>query len=88
MRTTVDVDPDLLERLRVDAARRRMSFKDLLNAVIRAGLGAPAVQRPPPYRPPVFHMGQVREGVDIDRALAAADALEDREVRDELSRRR
>lgn len=32
MRTTIDLDPDLLERLRVEAARRRLPFKELLNA--------------------------------------------------------
>jgi len=87
MRTTVDVDPDLLEKLRVEAARRRVSFKELLNAAIRNGLKSTGRGKTP-YELPTFRMGAVREGVDLDRALAVADALEDGEVAAELGRRK
>ena len=88
MRTTVDVDPDLLERLRVEAARRRVSFKQLLNSAIRNGLAAPDTRRPKPYAMPAFHLGAVREGLNPDKALSVADALETREISAKLERRK
>jgi hypothetical protein len=75
MRTTVDLDADLLERLRVESARRRTSFKQLLNMAIRNGLAAPETRRAP-YAMPKFHLGRVREGVNLDRALDLADRPE------------
>jgi hypothetical protein len=88
MRTTVDLDPDLLERLRVESARRRVSFKDLLNRALRAGLAAPEHRRPRPYAMPTFRLGRVREGVDLDRALDVAHHLEADEVARKLARRK
>ena len=88
MRTTVDLDPDLLERLRVESARRRVSFKDLLNRAIRAGLSSPDHRRPKPYALPVAKMGRVREGVDLDAALHVAERLEAAEVARKIDRRK
>jgi len=88
MRTTVDLDPDLLERLRVESARRRVSFKDLLNRAIRAGLSSPDHRRPKPYSLPVVKMGRVREGVDLDAALHVAERLEAAEVARKIDRRK
>lgn len=88
MRTTVDLDPDLLERLRVESARRGTSFKQLLNAAIRNGLAAPETRRPRPYSVPTFPLGQVREGVNLDKALYVADHLEASEITGKLERRK
>lgn len=88
MRTTVNLDSDLLEKLRVEAARRRVSFKDLLNSVIRSGLAAGGARRATTYTLPSFSMGAVREGIDLDKALRVADELEAEEVRMELERRK
>lgn len=88
MRTTVDLDSDLLERLRVESARRRLSFKELLNAAIRTGLAAPETRRPRPYTLPTFRLGAVREGVNLDKGLAVADALEAAEIAGKLTRRK
>ena len=88
MRTTVDVDPDLLERLRVEAARRRMSFNKLLNSAIRNGLAAPGTRRTKPYAMPAFRLGAVHDGLNPDKALAVADALESREISAKLERRK
>ncbi|MGQ0647966.1 MAG: hypothetical protein ACT4P7_10370 [Gemmatimonadaceae bacterium] len=86
MRTTVDLDPDLLERLRLEAARRRVSFKELLNAVIRGGLAVTAPRRQAPYTLPSVRMGAVREGIDLDKALRIADEIESHEVIQEVTR--
>lgn len=88
MRTTVDLDPDLLERLRVESARRRTSFKQLLNTAIRNGLAAPETRRPRAYSMPTFPLGRVREGVNLDKALHVADDLEALEIAGKLERRK
>jgi hypothetical protein len=88
MRTTIDIDADLLERLRLESARRRVSFKQLLNTALRNGLAAPDTRRPKPYVMPTFRMGTVREGVDLDRALAVADELSAAEVAAKIERRK
>jgi hypothetical protein len=41
----VTLDPDIAARLRQVARQRGISFKKALNAVLRAGLGAPGVSR-------------------------------------------
>ena len=88
MRTTVDLDPDLIERLRVESARRGTSFKQLLNAAIRNGLAAPETRRPRAYTMPTFRLGAVREGVRLDKALKLTDHLEEAEVAAKLERRK
>lgn len=78
MRTTVTLDPDVAEMLKVAARRSDRPFKAVINDAIRAGL---ALERgePRPYRVPARDM-KLRPGVDLTRALALADALEDEEV--------
>lgn len=77
MRTTVDLDPDLLKRLRAEAHRRRIPFKALLNRALRRGLeGAPRA-RAKPLPLATFAMGKPLRS--LDKALALADTLEDEE---------
>jgi hypothetical protein len=80
MRTTVDIEAPLLKRLRVEAKRRGVSFKDLLQGLIRRGLQVPANRAP--YRVPARAMG--KPAIRLDKALAIAAALEDEEVTREL----
>ncbi len=88
MRTTVDIDAELLRRLRQEASRRGVPFKHLLNAVLRQGLGGSgAVRRTRRYRCPSFSMGAPRRGVNLDKALGLAATLEDDEVAVEMDRR-
>jgi hypothetical protein len=79
MRTTVDIEPTLLKRLRDEAHRRGIPFKDMLTSVIRRGLED---RREPGrrFRTPTFAMGELRRGTDLRKALRIAEALED-EVR-------
>lgn len=86
MRTTVDIDPGLLKRLRAEAHRRGVSFKELLNRVLHRGLDERAGEPASPYRCPTFGMGTPAR--PIDRALALADTLEDDEITRELSLRK
>lgn len=79
MRTTVDLDADLLERLRDEAHRRGVPFKHLLNSLLRTSLehGPFEVE---PYQCPEFAMGEPRAGIDLDKALRVASTLEDEEI--------
>ena len=84
MRTTLTLDADL-HRLLVDAAHRAgRPFKQVLNDAVRAGLVAPAV-RAEPFTQPVFSLGRPR--VDLTKALALADDLEDQERVAKMERR-
>lgn len=87
MRTTVDIDLHLLKRLRAEAQRRGVSFKELLQGLLRRGLE----ERPANtgrYRCPTFAMGVPDRPVRLDKALALAAALEDDEVARELALRK
>lgn len=85
MRTTVDIDPALLERLRDEAHGEGISFRSMLNRTIRRGLDA-SVQRPEPYVCPTFSMGEPLR--PLDKALALADALAAEEIGRKLSQRK
>ncbi len=80
MRTTIDLDDALLQRLRDKAHREGVPFKALLHRVILRGLDdAPSV-RPKRYEPPSYSMGPIREGFDLVKARWIADDLEDEEI--------
>jgi hypothetical protein len=64
-------------RLRDEAHRQGVPFKELLNRAVRRGVEAPAAERDP-YRCPTFALGAPLR--PLDRALALADSLEDEEV--------
>ncbi len=85
MRTTVDIDQDVLTLLRDQAHRQGIPFKNLLNRLLRRGLDTPAPDLPP-YRCPEFAMGAPLR--PLDKALAVADALEEEERSRKLSLRR
>ena len=74
MRVTVDLAPDLVQRLRTVARVRHMSMKRLIEHALRRGLTAD----PEPVRTaravalPTFSMGEPRPGIDLDHALGLA----------------
>lgn len=85
MRTTVDLDPALLKRLRIEARQRGVTVKELLATLLRRGLD----DRPAPrkrYRMPRHALGIPR--IDPDKALHHAAALEDEEILRELALRK
>lgn len=71
------IDPDLAAKLRRIARERGISFKEALNTALRAGTGAPGTARP--YRLRARRLG-LRPGIDLDKALHLAAALEDEET--------
>jgi hypothetical protein len=60
------------------ARERGVSFKEALNTVLRSGLGPPAGAGRP-YRLRARRLG-LRPGVELDRALRLASAMEDEET--------
>jgi len=88
MRTTIDIDTHLLKRLRAEARRRGVPFKELLTGVLRRGLDEPPPARRTWYRCPTYAMGAPAGPNDLDKALAVAAALEDEEIARELTLRK
>ena len=78
MRTTIDLDPQLLKRLRDEAHRRGVPFKQLLAATLRRGLDETARPRAR-YRCPTFSLGS-SPGLALDSALRVAEGLSDAET--------
>lgn len=81
MRTTVTLDPDTDAIVRKLMRERKLTFKQALNAAIRAGTRAPS-DEPVQYTFPK-HMGVPR--VSLDKALQLAAQLEDEEIARKLA---
>jgi len=86
----MELDDDLVQELRDRLVREGGSLRKALNAALRRGLSGSSSQQPSArYRCPVAHMGvPVSPGIDLDKALALAGALEDAETAGELERRK
>jgi hypothetical protein len=74
MRTTLTLDDDVAAALTAEVRETGRTFKDVVNATLRAGL----YPSPPsePEQPVAHHLG-LRPGIDIVRARHLADELED-----------
>jgi hypothetical protein len=86
MRTTITLDEDTAAGLRRVMRERDITFKEAVNATLRAGLGT-AREAARPYAQPVFSLG-VRPGIDLDHALRLAAALDDEETVRKLRQRK
>lgn len=88
MRTTVDLDPALLKRLRIAARRRGVTVKELLAQLLERGLDEQAATgaRRARFRTPTFAMG--RPYADLTKALDVAAELDDEETLRKLSLRK
>lgn len=77
MRTTLTLDPDVAQLLEEEAARRRTSFKQVVNDAIRRGL-APSVTTRSARRYRVHpHKTTLRSGIDPVAFNRLVDELED-----------
>jgi hypothetical protein len=88
MRTTVRVDDEILEQLKVRAREENISLTRLINRTLQAGLRTAATHRPKrsTYRERTYALGAPR--ASMDKALAIAAALEDDEIVRELALRK
>ena len=80
MRTTIDLDDALLQRLRDAAHREGVPFKALLHRVILRGLDDAPSAPPKRYEPRSCNLGSVREAFEFVKARWIADNLEDEEI--------
>lgn len=77
MRTTLTLDEDVANDIRILMRDRSAGLKETVNEVLRRGLRASAVVEP--YESPLFASG-VRPGIDLDKAFSLAAELEDEEI--------
>ncbi len=78
MRTTLTLDPDLADKLKEEARRQGISFKEVVNSNLRRGLAAGDVPTSP-YKLRPRSM-RAKPGLDFDQARDLADRLEDEEI--------
>lgn len=76
MRSTVTLDEDIAQQIKILMAERGAGFKETINDLLRRGLQATSTSEP--YEAPTFRSG-VRQGVDLSKALSMAARLEDDE---------
>lgn len=77
MRTTVTLDEDVMQEIRQRMRERGDGFKTVLNELLRRGLQSSSDAEP--FETPTFALG-VRPGVNLDKALSLAAALDDEET--------
>jgi hypothetical protein len=87
MRTTVTLDPDVERILKTAMRERAVPFKRALNEAVRAGLSAGAKPRKRRFVQKTFAMGS-EQSFRWEKALAAADAIEDEELARKLALRK
>ena len=81
MRTTLTLDDQVAKALKTAAHRSGRPFKQVVNDTLRAGLAAKqSPGKPRPYRLKPVSLGGVFPGVNLEKALRLADALEDQEI--------
>ena len=82
MRTTVTLDPDTDAAVRRLMRERGLTFKEAVNAAIRAGIGG----RRRRFRTPTVDLGTPR--LPLDHALRLAAELEDEELARKIAARK
>lgn len=81
MRTTLTIEDRIARDLKQIAHRSGKPFKVVVNETLQAGLAVEQDRpRPKRYRLRPVALGSVRRGLDLDKALALADSLEDAEL--------
>jgi hypothetical protein len=74
----VTLEADVERQVRDLMRERGTGFKETINELLRRGLRAESVA-PGSYEIPVFD-AEIRPGIDLDKALALAAAMEDDEI--------
>ena len=81
MRTTLTIEDRIARELKEIAHRSGKPFKTVVNETLRAGLAErQKTGKAKRYRLRPASLGAVRPGVDLDKALAFADSIEDEEL--------
>jgi hypothetical protein len=86
MRTTLTLERDVADRLKMEIRRSGKAMKAVVNDALRRGLGLGGK----PARPPRFevrpHAFGLKPGIDLDRVNQLVDELESEETARKLSR--
>ena len=88
MRTTLTLDTDLAAALKTEVRRSGRPLRRIVNEALRAGLAAKRAPAPRRYRLKPVSLGGVLPGVDLDKALRLAEALEDEAIARKLEMRK
>jgi hypothetical protein len=88
VRTTLTLEDDLARALREEARRSGRPLKRIVNETLRVGLVARKAPRSRRYRLTPVSLGGVVPGVDLDKALRLAEALEDEAIARKLEMRK
>ena len=88
MRTTLTLDDDLAALLRQQAATLGVSFKEIVNRALRAGLSREMAPHDVPVPKTIPHSFGFRPGVDLDKLNQFADELEAEAAVESLARTR
>jgi len=86
MRTTLTLDDDVEALLRRQAATLGVSFKEIVNRTLRAGLSREMVPRDVQVPRTISHSFGFRPGVDLDKLNQLADELEAEATAESLAR--
>lgn len=87
MRTTVQLDDDLLSQLRERAAAEKLSLTRCINQLLRRALDSPSSEQPRrTFRQETFRMGA--PAFELRKALSLATDFEDEEVLRKLALRK
>ena len=87
MRNTVTLDPDVRRILEEVMKDRGIPFKQALNEAVRAGLASGRPHRKRRFVQKTYSLG-AEQHFRWDKALAAADAIEDEELVRKLALRK
>ncbi|MXZ71992.1 MAG: CopG family transcriptional regulator [Acidobacteria bacterium] len=86
MRTTLTLDDDLAALLKQRAATLGVSFKEMVNQALRAGISREMTPRDVETPKTIPHSFGFRPGVDLDKLNQLADELEAEAVAESLKR--
>jgi hypothetical protein len=88
MRTTLTLENELARVLREEARRSGRPLKAVVNETLRAGLAARRAKPARRYQLTPVSLGGVVPGIDLDKALRLAEALEDEAIARKLEMRK
>jgi hypothetical protein len=88
MRTTLTLEKDVAVALKDEARRSGRPLKRIVNETLRAGLVARKSTPRRRYRLQPVSLGSAAPGVDLDKALRLADAIEDDAIAQKLELRK
>jgi hypothetical protein len=89
MRTTLTLDDQIAKSLQEKAYQTRQSFKDVVNEALAIGLSVmDRPSEPVAYRVSPASMGAPRPDINLEKALALAETIDDEAIALKLESRK